>query len=131
MHAVRCGWEVSPPKSSRFENAKFLATNIKFKLKKPSLHFLQSFKTTSGTYKSPWFSKIERTLNNIGLSYLLYETEINPKWFKMTTEKRISDIFIQEWRAKVNSDASCIKYRIFKEEFCLLHEIFRTKVRLL
>ena len=70
----------------------------------------------ANTYISPWLSKVVSLLNNLGLSNLFYETNVNTLWFKKAVTLRISDVFKQNWSSEVDESGSCLNYKIFKHE---------------
>ncbi|XP_060582312.1 uncharacterized protein LOC132738738 [Ruditapes philippinarum] len=65
-----------------------------------------------------WLFKVKTLLNRIGFGEVwLFPSSVEPRLFIPTLRLRLMDIYISEWRAKVNGSPSLIFFREIKEEF--------------
>ena len=75
---------------------------------------------SAGIYESPWLLRIKQILDTCGLSYVWQEqSNISIEWLKLTVERRLKDIFIQQWESELRQMTSCDLYVEFKREFRL------------
>ena len=67
---------------------------------------------------SPWLKSIEQILNTSGYGNVWQNPDaVEHNWLKKTIERRLSDIYIQNWQNQVNTMSSCIIYRSIKPYF--------------
>ena len=67
---------------------------------------------------SPWLKSIEQILNTSGYGNVWQNPDaVEHNWLKKTIERRLSDIYIQNWQQQVNTMSSCIIYRSIKPYF--------------
>jgi hypothetical protein len=65
-----------------------------------------------------WLFKVKTLLNRIGFGEVwLFPSSVEPRLFIPTLRLRLMDIYISEWRAKVNGSPSLILFREIKEKF--------------
>jgi hypothetical protein len=75
--------------------------------------------------KNDWLFKEKTLLNRIGFGELwLFPSSVEPRLFIPTLRVRLMDIYISEWRAKVNDSPSLILFKEIKEKFELSQYLF-------
>ena len=68
-----------------------------------------------GDMHSPWLAHIKKVLCECGMANVWnYPNTINSNWLKNAIQLRLSDIFKQDWHAKMYDMSSCLNYRLFK-----------------
>ena len=68
-----------------------------------------------GEMHSPWLAHIKKVLCECGMANVWnYPNTINSNWLKNAIQLRLSDIFKQDWHAKMYDMSSCLNYRLFK-----------------
>lgn len=69
-------------------------------------------------FKCKWISKVKNILDDCGLSYLWHDAgQMNPKYLKLMIERRLSDMELQRWHEKLQSNPLCDSYKLFKTDF--------------
>ena len=77
-------------------------------------------------YSSPWILKVKSVLDKTGMSYVWDIPTINDGqypilnqlWLKREINRRLNDIYEQDWLTEVNNNSHCKNYRIFKQSLC-------------
>ena len=68
--------------------------------------------------RSPWIEKVKSILCSLGFSAVWYsQSFINAKWLTKAVNRKIKDIFVQTWLAKIEIESESNLYRIFKSNF--------------
>lgn len=73
-----------------------------------------------GIYSSGWIIKVKSILDYSGMSYVWNfatnnnETLIDINWLKNSLNRRLSDMYEQDWLSEVFNNSQCKNYRIFK-----------------
>ena len=80
-----------------------------------------------GIYTSPWLLKIKSIFEKTGIPFIWntpfsstngnnthYCHNLNLPWLKITINRKLDDIYKQEWCVEVDSNTQCKIYRIFK-----------------
>ena len=84
------------------------------------LYKLQKVLYVNGTYEAPWLKKIKEIMDKSGMSYLWYtEGPVNVQYIKAAIDRKLSDIYEQEWVAEVNQNGHCKTYKLFKQRLVL------------
>ena len=78
-------------------------------------------------YSSPWILKVKSIFEKTGMPFIWNTANYNvgenlqltatpnQTWLKKTIDRRLSDIYMQEWCTEVNNNGQCKVYRIFKK----------------
>ena len=70
-----------------------------------------------GEMHSPWLAHIKKVLCECGMANVWDRPNtVNSTWLKNAIQLRLSDIFKQDWRAKMYDMSSCLNYRLFKTD---------------
>jgi len=65
--------------------------------------------------KTPWMIRINNILNDCGFTNIWRVQAIpNELWLSLALKQRLSDQFLQEWRATVQTSTKCLNYRILR-----------------
>ena len=72
-------------------------------------------------FNSKWLENIKRTLDTNGFSNLFDVGEVNAGFFLKSLERRMSDIYLQQWESEMRTNSLCTNYRIFKTTFEMEH----------
>ncbi|MCU7800877.1 MAG: reverse transcriptase family protein [gamma proteobacterium symbiont of Lucinoma myriamae] len=73
--------------------------------------------TISGNYEHKWITSIKQILTSVGRMDLFNADFINnPRAVKRSINRTLSDIYIQEWKAKADSSSKAITYFSFKQD---------------
>jgi len=68
-------------------------------------------------YQFKWLTKIKYILDYCGYSNMFQDVfNANTKWLKLSLERKLKDICIQNWSSDVFNNSLCTNYRIFKTE---------------
>lgn len=90
-----------------------------------NLFFSQNNKVSSklqyvmGKMNRPWFRFIVKILNDCGLSFILYQQNVNIQWLKKSVFHILLDQFKQSWNSEMYNSSKGINYRIFKTTLSL------------
>lgn len=78
--------------------------------------FQTEYESADSPLCNPWVKAVKNILDNIGYSYLWFNTNPNINYFPML-QKRISDQFQQDWHSSIISTTKLDYYVRFKKEF--------------
>ena len=67
--------------------------------------------------KSKWMMNVKSILDNNGFSNMFNVDEINGPFFLKSLQRRMSDIFLQQWECETRANSLCSNYRMFKAVF--------------
>ena len=70
-----------------------------------------------GLYTSKWISTVEEWMNELGMTNIWLNQNVNIKWFKNAVKLRLEDQFRQKWFSDVYEHESCFNYRMYKDAF--------------
>ena len=63
-------------------------------------------------YTSEWIWFIRNTLNECGLSYIIWS---QPEWLKKRVNQILNDQYYQKWLADIHQSPKCLFYKTTKE----------------
>ena len=78
-------------------------------------HHIESL-YNNNIFKSKWCAKIKNVLDNTGLSHYWTSNNINFNRMASRLSERLTDAFLQNWSAKIDSNPLCINYKMFKQQ---------------
>ena len=65
-----------------------------------------------------WVFHVKRTIDELGLSDLLFEQNLNVAFFQLF-QQRIKDQFIQQWKSEIENSSRLKYHNKYKTEFCI------------
>ena len=69
----------------------------------------------NNVYRSPWITFVKSKLDDLGLSYLWYQQNVeNQEQFKQLVKTRLNDQYLQTWATRINESPKCDFYKCIK-----------------
>ena len=81
------------------------------------MYLYQKEQLDKNGYKSKWLANIKSLLDVNGFINIFDAGDINKVWILKSLDRRVKDIYLQQWRSEMRTNSLCSNYRMFKTTF--------------
>ena len=81
------------------------------------MYMYQKEQLDKNGYKSKWLANIKSLLDVNGFNNIFDAGDINKVWILKSLDRRVKDIYLQQWRSEMRTNSLCSNYRMFKTTF--------------